>query len=108
MDDGLNASNRLWNALQAEQQVEKRAAIIIDKIPRQRSTPHPENPQFATWTRGAHVKAYLDSNVVSAIAKDDTPAESEALDRLLAASDVGAIDLVTSELTFDEIKRSFP
>ncbi len=51
------------------------------------------------------MKAYLDSNVVSAIAKDDTPAESEALDRLLAASDVGAIDLVTSELTFDEIKR---
>jgi predicted nucleic acid-binding protein len=51
------------------------------------------------------MKAYLDSNVVSAIAKDDTPTESDALDRLLAARDAGKVELVTSELTLDEIKR---
>ena len=57
--------------------------------------------------REAHVKAYLDNNnnVVSAIARADTPAESDAGDRLLAAGDAGAIDLVTSEVTFEEIKR---
>jgi hypothetical protein len=51
------------------------------------------------------LKAYLDNNVVSAIARDDTPAESAALDRILAAQDVGMIDLVTSELTLEEISR---
>lgn len=51
------------------------------------------------------MKAYLDNNIVSAIAKDDTAAESAALDRLLAAKDAGRIDLVTSELTLEEIKR---
>ena len=51
------------------------------------------------------MKAYLDNNVVSAIAKDDTAAESNALDRLLAARDDGKVELVTSELTLDEIKR---
>ena len=51
------------------------------------------------------MKAYLDNNVVSAIAKDDTAAESDALDRLLAARDDGKVELVTSELTLDEIKR---
>lgn len=51
------------------------------------------------------MKAYLDNNIVSAIAKDDTAAESDALDRLLAAKDAGRIDLVTSELTLEEIKR---
>jgi predicted nucleic acid-binding protein len=51
------------------------------------------------------VKAYLDNNVVSAIARDDTAEESDALDRLLAAKDAGKVDLVTSELTLDEIKR---
>jgi hypothetical protein len=50
------------------------------------------------------MKAYLDSNVVSAIAKDDTPAESGALDRLLVAHEQGKVELVTSELTLDEIK----
>ena len=45
------------------------------------------------------MKAYLDNNVVSAIAKDDTAAESDALDRLLAAQDAGKVELVTSELT---------
>jgi hypothetical protein len=52
----------------------------------------------------ATMKAYLDNNVVSAIAKDDTPAESDALDRLLAAYEAGKVDLVTSELTLREIK----
>jgi hypothetical protein len=51
------------------------------------------------------MKAYLDNNVVSAIAKDDTAAESDALDRLLAAQDAGKVELVTSELTLNEIKR---
>lgn len=50
------------------------------------------------------MKAYLDNNVVSAIAKDDTPAESGALDRLLVAHEQGNVELVTSELTLDEIK----
>jgi hypothetical protein len=53
------------------------------------------------------VKAYLDNNIVSAIAKDDTATESDALDRLLVARDAGKVDLVTSELTLDEIKRYF-
>src|SRR5262249_16354302 len=48
--------------------------------------------------------AYLDNNIVSAIAKDDEPAESDALDRLLEAKDEGKVCLVTSELTLREIK----
>jgi hypothetical protein len=55
--------------------------------------------------QGEYLKAYLDNNVVSAIAKDDTAAESDALDRLLAAKDAGRVNLVTSELTLAEIKR---
>ena len=51
------------------------------------------------------MKAYLDNNIVSAIARDDTPAQSEALDALLKAYEQGKIELVTSELTLDEIKR---
>jgi len=50
------------------------------------------------------VKAYLDNNVVSAIAKDDTTGESDALDRLLRAYDEAKVDLVTSEVTLEEIK----
>jgi predicted nucleic acid-binding protein len=49
------------------------------------------------------VKLYLDSNIVSAIAKDDEPAEAAALDRLLEAKDEGKVRLVTSELTLREI-----
>src|SRR4051812_39691960 len=49
-------------------------------------------------------KAYLDNNVVSAIAKDDTAPESDSLDRLLAAYDQEKINLVTSEVTLGEIK----
>jgi predicted nucleic acid-binding protein len=51
------------------------------------------------------MKVYLDNNIVSAIAKDDEPAESDALDRLLMAWRKGKVDLVTSELTLAEIKR---
>ena len=57
-------------------------------------------------------KVYLDSNIVSAIAKDDIPTESEALNRLLQAWDDKKFDLVTSEVTLweisahqDELKR---
>jgi predicted nucleic acid-binding protein len=50
-------------------------------------------------------RAYLDNNIVSAIAKDDEPGESDALDRLLTAWRKAKVDLVTSELTLAEIKR---
>jgi predicted nucleic acid-binding protein len=51
------------------------------------------------------MKVYLDNNIVGAIAKDDHPAESDPLDRLLKAEHEGKVDLVTSELTLAEIKR---
>jgi hypothetical protein len=50
------------------------------------------------------MKAYLDNNVVSSIVRDDAPAESTAIDRLLLAYDQGRIELVTSELTMKEIE----
>ena len=50
------------------------------------------------------MKAYLDNNVVSAIARNDTPTETDAIDRLLAAYEQGKVDLGTSELTLVEIK----
>ncbi len=46
---------------------------------------------------------YLDNNVVSAMARDDMPSESEALNRLLAAYSEGRVALVTSEITLREI-----
>jgi predicted nucleic acid-binding protein len=52
----------------------------------------------------ATMKVYLDNNIVSAIAKDDHPVESGALDRLLEAKDEGKVHLVTSEVTLGEIK----
>ena len=51
------------------------------------------------------MKAYLDNNIVSAIAQDDLPAESAALDRLLLARERGDVALVTSELALQEIKN---
>jgi predicted nucleic acid-binding protein len=51
------------------------------------------------------MRAYLDNNVVSSIARDDTETESAAIDRLLAAKSDGKVDLVTSELTLREIER---
>jgi predicted nucleic acid-binding protein len=50
------------------------------------------------------MKAYLDNDVVSAIAKDDNASESSALDRLLAAHEARRVELVTSEVTLEEIK----
>jgi hypothetical protein len=49
------------------------------------------------------MKAYLDNDVVSAIAKDDNVAEADALDRLLKAYDEEKVDLATSEVTLREI-----
>ena len=40
------------------------------------------------------MNAYLDNNVVSSIARDDTASESDALDALMAAYDAGKVDLV--------------
>lgn len=51
------------------------------------------------------MKAYLDNNVVSSIVKDDILSQSEALSRLLEANDQGKVQLVTSEITLDEIKQ---
>jgi len=51
------------------------------------------------------MKAYLDNNIVSATAGNDTPTESDAFDRLLAGGDARKIELITSEITLDEIKR---
>jgi predicted nucleic acid-binding protein len=51
------------------------------------------------------MKAYLDNNVISAIAKNDTPTESDALKRLLKAYEEGKVDLVTSEVTLQEINK---
>ena len=50
------------------------------------------------------VKVYLDNNIVSAIAKDDSLSESDALDRLLKAMDEGKVQLVTSEVARSEIE----
>ena len=51
------------------------------------------------------IKAYLDNDVVSAIAKDDNATESTALDRLLGARETGLVALVTSEITLGEIRK---
>ena len=50
------------------------------------------------------MKVYLDNDVVSAITKEDNPAESDALDRVLAAYGDGKVDLVTSTVTHKEIE----
>jgi predicted nucleic acid-binding protein len=51
------------------------------------------------------MKAYLDNDIVSAIAKNDKPEEADALRRLLQAKDEGKVRLVTSALTLEEIRR---
>ena len=51
------------------------------------------------------MKAYLDTDIVSAIAKDDYPKESAALDLLLASAEAGKVAIVASELTRKEIER---
>ena len=54
------------------------------------------------------MKAYLDNNVVSAIARDDNELESDAISRLLEAREDRKVLLVTSRLTLDEIKKVPP
>jgi len=51
------------------------------------------------------VKAYLDTNIVSSIRKRDNRSEAEAIATLINAGDLGQVQLVTSELTLEEIKR---
>jgi hypothetical protein len=51
-------------------------------------------------------KAYLDNNVVCALAKDDVDAvESAALDALMELSDCDAVCLQTSRLSLGEMER---
>ena len=50
------------------------------------------------------MKAYLDNNIVSAITKDDNRPESVAIDRLMIAYEADKVELVTSQLTLDEIQ----
>ncbi len=50
------------------------------------------------------MKAYLDNSVVHAIVEGGDAAEFGALDRLLVAHEQGKVELVTSELTLEEIK----
>ena len=52
------------------------------------------------------MKAYLDNNVVSSIVRDDIESQSAAISRLLEAGDQGWVQLVTSEITREEIKRA--
>ena len=46
-----------------------------------------------------HVRAYLDINVVSTIARDDIPQESAAVDKLLRALEKANVELLTSRAT---------
>lgn len=52
------------------------------------------------------MRAYLDNNIVSSIAKDDNPSQSATLTRLVEAYDQKKVELVTSQVTLDEIKRT--
>jgi predicted nucleic acid-binding protein len=51
------------------------------------------------------MKAYLDCNVVSIIAKDDTPSQSDAIRRLLFEWGLHRLSLVTSDVTLTEIEK---
>ena len=51
------------------------------------------------------MKLYLDNNVVSTLAKDDTPAECEALLAILRAFEAKQCELCTSAITLQEQKR---
>ncbi len=51
------------------------------------------------------MRAYLDTNVVSTIARDHIPQESVAVDKLLQASEEGKVELLTSRVTEEEIAR---
>jgi predicted nucleic acid-binding protein len=49
--------------------------------------------------------AYLNNEIVSAIGKDDTPSERTALLQILDMDEKGALKLVTSKVTANEIAR---
>lgn len=51
------------------------------------------------------MKAYLDSNVISAIAKKDFPSEILALKQLMDSFGAGMLDLRTSKVAHTEIER---
>jgi hypothetical protein len=51
------------------------------------------------------MKAYLDNNVVSSIVKDDNKSQSSALTRLLEAREQHKVEVVTSEITLEEIQK---
>ena len=51
------------------------------------------------------MNVYLDTNLVSAIARDDHPGESEALAALLRKRHEGKVRMVTSKVTGVEIER---
>jgi predicted nucleic acid-binding protein len=51
------------------------------------------------------MKVYLDNNVVSSILKDDNKTQSGPLTRLLEAHEQRRVQLVTSEITLEEIRR---
>ena len=48
---------------------------------------------------------YFDNTIISAIAKRDTPAETEAIVQVLRADDAGRLRLWTSEVTREEIAK---
>jgi hypothetical protein len=50
-------------------------------------------------------RAYLDTNLVSGIRREDLGAEQQALRRILAAHKQGTLALVTSHVTHEEIQR---
>jgi predicted nucleic acid-binding protein len=52
------------------------------------------------------MKAYLDNNVVSSIVRDDNESQSAAITRLLEAGEAGKVQVVTSELTLEEIRNA--
>ncbi len=51
------------------------------------------------------MKIYLDTNIVSALAKGDTPRESAALQDVLRMYQDRTVELATSELTLQEIGK---
>lgn len=51
------------------------------------------------------MKVYLDTSVVSAIAKDDTPTQAAASIEILRLFDEGKLELVTSKIIGTEIER---
>jgi hypothetical protein len=54
------------------------------------------------------MKVYLDNNVVSSISRDDNKAQSAAITRLLEAHEQRKVEVVTSEITLEEIRKCPP